>query len=184
MAETKGKFKPGDFLKKPKEAFMGFCAGLFKRPDKARAGKPQLFKKLGAALNKEKISGMFNNLKERVLHAFGPGLFTDKKRRPLLFAAGGLAVLFLVLVIAAILWNSGGSGTSARPDGVVTLVIPAGELFIPAEPDFVPGFIPEREVRHFWTVEDIRPYWRIPEKSWHWQGEITSSVDILLEGVP
>jgi len=57
-------------------------------------------------------------------------------------------------------------------------------LFYPLEPDFLPGFLPEREMRRFWTLDDIRPYWKAPGNSPWWMEEITSTVDSLMEGVP
>jgi len=58
------------------------------------------------------------------------------------------------------------------------------ELFIPAEPDFVPEFIFEREKRRFWSLEDIRPYWKAPDSNDRWTEEIKSAVDKLMEGIP
>lgn len=114
------------------------------------------------------------------------GRFPEGKRKPLLFAAGGIAVLFLILVIGLAV---SGSRTRERESAPLTNVtagfgIPAEELFIPAEPDFLPDFLPAREPRSSWSVEDIRPYWKNPENPEFWRGEIKSAVDKLLEAVP
>ena len=138
---------------------------------------------------KEKINGILDKIKEAfsvlltrtkdVINNIGPN-----KKKPLLIGFGALAVLFLILIIAV-----GMSGSRKRrmasPDVVAgNLSIPTEELFIPAEPDFVPEFIFEREKRRFWSLEDIRPYWKIPDSSDRWREEIKSAVDKLMEGIP
>lgn len=107
--------------------------------------------------------------------------FPKEKRKPVLFALGGLLVLFMILLISALAlhdWDSK-DGMSDKMAG-----IPNEELFYPSEPDFVPGFLLEREPKYFWTVEDIQPYWRIPAHSEFWHREIKSAVDKLMDGVP
>ena len=101
----------------------------------------------------------------------------------MVFIAGGLAALLLILVITAIAFSTRGPREGAAAHQAVHL-IPPEELFIPAEPDFVPDFLLEREPRHFWSVEDIRPYWRVPANPEFWQDLIRSAVDELMESVP
>jgi hypothetical protein len=116
-----------------------------------------------------------NNLLDRA----GPD-----KRKPLLMGLGGLAGVFLILAIAAGTLNSKKrrmTSPEAVPEG---LTIAVEELFIPAEPDFVPEFTFERETRRFWSLEDIRPYWKTPNSSDRWREEIKSAVDKLMEGIP
>jgi hypothetical protein len=106
------------------------------------------------------------------------------KRKPLLIGFGTLALLFLILVIVAGT-SSSKKRRMASLDAVASnLTIATEELFIPAEPDFVPEFIFEREKRRFWSLEDIRPYWRIPDSRDRWREEIKSAVDKLMENVP
>jgi len=64
------------------------------------------------------------------------------------------------------------------------LVLSQDDFFIPAEPDFLPEFLLERDPGHTWSIEDIRPYWKSPERTGRWQDEIKSAVDKLMEGVP
>jgi len=110
--------------------------------------------------------------------------FEPEKRKPLLVGSGSLIGVFLILVIAA------GVSSSKKRRAVYTeaasegLTIAMEELFIPAEPDFVPEFIFEREKRRFWSLEDIRPYWKTPDSSDRWREEIKSAVDKLMEGIP
>jgi hypothetical protein len=128
------------------------------------------------------IKGLVSVLTARINRAvnrFGP----DKKK-PLLIGFGGLAALFLILAIAAGILNSK-KRRGISPDAAAGgLTISAEELFIPAEPDFVPEFIFEREQRRFWSLEDIRPYWKTPDLSDRWREEIKSAVDKLMEDVP
>jgi hypothetical protein len=109
-------------------------------------------------------------------------VFLEGKKRLVLFAFGGLAVLLLVLLIAAIAFNS-----SEHENVPVNMTagpyIPTEDLFIPAEPDFLPEYLLEREPRLFWSVEDIRPYWKNPGTPELWREEIKSAVDKLMEGV-
>jgi hypothetical protein len=105
------------------------------------------------------------------------------KKRLILFGLVGAAVLLFGLLITVIVRN-------ARPEGTVVsniasgLSIPSEDLFFPPEPDFLPEFLPEKEPRRFWTLDDIRQYWKAPGNSGWWMEEIKSTVDNLMEGVP
>jgi hypothetical protein len=129
-----------------------------------------------------KIIESFSVLVNRIKDAFnnvGPD-----KRKPLFIGLGALVVLFLILVITAGV-SSSKKRRMASPDTMAgNLSIPMEELFIPAEPDFVPKFIFEREKRRFWSLDDIRQYWRVPDSSDRWREEIKSAVDKLMEGIP
>jgi hypothetical protein len=106
------------------------------------------------------------------------------KKKPLFIGFGAMAVLFLILAIAAGILRSKKQRVVPPDAAAGSLTIPMEELFIPAEPDFVPEFIFEREKRRFWSLEDIRQYWRVPDSSDRWREEIKSAVDKLMEGVP
>ena len=108
----------------------------------------------------------------------------EEKRRPILFIFGGAFAFFLILLIIALVVNSRGPKKSSSVDMSAVPVIPQEDLFIPAEPDFLPKLLPEREPRLSWSFEDVRPYWRNPEKAEFWRDEIKSAVDKLMEGVP
>ena len=107
-----------------------------------------------------------------------------EKRNPRFFIASGAALFLLVLLVALIALNAGRAGRGGPVPTRVVHAIPVEELFIPDEPDFVPDFILEREPRHFWAIDDIRPYWRSPGSPDYWQGVIRSAVDELMENVP
>jgi hypothetical protein len=64
--------------------------------------------------------------------------------------------------------------------------IPPEELFLPDEPDFLPGVIPEREGRDLWTAEDAEPFWYNPLEGGEeeWRNRIRAVLDEFLEHVP
>ena len=106
------------------------------------------------------------------------------KRRIILFGLAGAAVLIFGLLITVIVLHVPKPEGTALPGMAVGLSIPSEELFFPSEPDFLPGFLPEREPRRFWTLDDIRQYWKAPGNSDWWIEKITSTVDSLMEEVP
>ena len=106
-----------------------------------------------------------------------------RKKKLILFGLGGAAILLFGLLIIIIIVNTKPKNTDTF--NISTgLSIPVDEFFFPSEPDFLPGFIPEREPRRFWTLDDIRPYWKAPGNTDWWMEEIISTVDSLMEGVP
>ena len=117
------------------------------------------------------------------------------RRKPVIVAVlAGLAVLLLVLVEMAL------QGRDAFEANVEMRVfhIPAGdlppqmglippeELFLPDEPDFIPGVILGRERRTEWTAEDAEPWWQNPlaDGEEQWRAQIEGMVDEIMEGVP
>ena len=106
-----------------------------------------------------------------------------RKKRLILFGLTGAAVLLFGFLIAVIIVNTRPKNTGSFNISA-GLSIPAEEFFFPSEPDFLPDFLPERESRRFWTLDDIRPYWKAPGNSGWWMEEIISTVDSLMEGVP
>ena len=105
-----------------------------------------------------------------------------EKKRLVYFGLGGFFVLIILILIVSLAPGSGGTGSTSL--GITSPLIPHEEMFYPDEPDFVPQFLIEREPRQSWTMEDIRPYWVIPENPDFWRGEISSALDLLMEGVP
>jgi hypothetical protein len=65
-------------------------------------------------------------------------------------------------------------------------IIPPDELFLPDEPDFVPGVMLEREQRTEWTAADAVPYWQDPLRNGEqeWRNLIEKTIDDLMESVP
>ena len=110
------------------------------------------------------------------------GRFPAGKRRQGFLVFSGACIFFLILIISIFVMNTGKSEKNNLPGKMAG--IPNEELFSPSEPDFLPGFIFEREPRRFWTIEDVRPYWKIPGNAEYWNREIKTAADKLLEGVP
>ena len=128
--------------------------------------------------------GKIDSFAVRLLQSFRSGRFMAEKRRPMFFILGGLVVLLFILIIIMLAANPRGSKKSSSMDMSAGPYIPAEDLFIPSEPDFLPGFLFEREPRSSWSVEDVRPYWKSPEDPGLWREEVKSAVDKLMEGVP
>ena len=145
----------------------------------ARSANQKLAKSKLAAQEstREKSSGISSGVSDAFTR------LTSEKKRLMFFALGGLAVFFIILLTVVIALNPRQPGSSpanrTAADG-----IPAEELFIPDEPDFLPDFLLDREPRHFWSVDDIRPYWRSPGNPAFWQDLIRSAVDELMENIP
>ena len=154
------------------------------------------------------LSGKIQSLASKVLQkagAFFAGLFDRlraiadsvprEKRR--LAVIGVIAAFALVLLVfTLVLPGSGGRPSGGRmsegqgPSGTASAlsaqsVIPPDELFLPEEPDFVPGVLSE-ERRAAWTVDDAAPWWRDPLKNGEqiWRDQIERTVDEIMEGVP
>jgi len=148
---------------------------------------------------KEKINGILENIRGIPGKIKMPAFFSDlaarfnsildqhfgpEKKKPLLIGSGALIGVFLILIVAHGVSSSEKRRTISPESAPEGLTIAMEELFIPAEPDFVPEFIFEREKRRFWSLEDIRLYWRTPDSSDRWREEIKLAVDKLMEGIP
>ncbi|MDR1636531.1 MAG: hypothetical protein LBR93_04265 [Treponema sp.] len=104
-----------------------------------------------------------------------------------------LFLLLVVLVTALVAPNAGLAAAGEReiPAGetgglIRDAPIPPEELFLPDEPDFLPGVIPQREARKVWTAEDAEPYWYNPLERGgeEWRNRIRAALDEFLEHVP
>ncbi|MCL2266579.1 MAG: hypothetical protein FWC17_02285 [Treponema sp.] len=64
--------------------------------------------------------------------------------------------------------------------------IPVEELFLPDEPDFIPGVLLERDRRQSWTEDDVAEFWQDPLRfgEEQWRVSIESAADEILERVP
>ena len=152
-----------------------------KQQPQSPAPDPQSPLPFGSWLRKigKTVSDFLLSLETRYLHRF-----PEKQRRPMLFGIWGAAMLVLVLLISIPVTLSGRTRQAAPVRVISGLIIPANELFIPSEPDFLPEFLFEREPRSYWLLEDLRPYWRVPEDTELWRDQIKSVVDRLMESVP
>ncbi|MDR0449857.1 MAG: hypothetical protein LBH26_01155 [Treponema sp.] len=113
------------------------------------------------------------------------------------FALAGLG-LALILLLAGLLGAPAspkaglqagreGGRSSGEAGGISREApIPPEELFLPGEPDFLPGVIPWREQRKAWAAEDAAPYWYNPLERGEeeWRNRIKTALDEFLEHVP
>jgi hypothetical protein len=116
----------------------------------------------------------------------------QKRRLVLLTAAAVLAILLLIFIFTKLPSGTGTGGktgiqapvpvpTEARPG-----IIPPEDLFLPDEPDFIPGVMPERERRETWTADDAAPFWVDPLKNGEqqWRDRIEETIDKIMESIP
>jgi len=157
------------FFSKAKDGIGGF----FRREEGEKTTEPR-----GSL--KEKLEGLFKQT--RLLAKFP----TD--RRIVLTAAIGIPVILLLFITGvSLLATEKSVKPEARPASSVTARrIPAEDLFLPDEPDFVPGVILEREKRSQWTTDDAMPWWQDPLKNGEqeWREQIEKTVDEIMESVP
>jgi len=162
-----------DFWEKVKSCFaaaVGFFKGLAaKLPEPDFLGKPGTF----VRENAQKLLGKIPEGKQRLVLVCG---------------AGGLALLVCVVVLFA---NSGNANSGKEKQTTETaanrrIAIPPEEIFLPDEPDFVPGVLLERERRESWTAADAAPYWQDPLKDGeeYWRDRIEAVIDEFMEHVP
>jgi hypothetical protein len=113
-------------------------------------------------------------------------LTDEKKRQVVLICTAVFTAILVLSVLLSLKWPE----KKERPDDQNSLnfqiPIPPDEIFLPEEPDFVPGVILERERRTEWTEQDALEYWRDPlrEGEEQWREKIETEIDKYLERVP
>jgi hypothetical protein len=109
-------------------------------------------------------------------------------RRIVLTMVIGIPVILALFIIGASLMSKEKSVKPAAlpASSAMSQRIPAEDLFLPDEPDFVPGVILEREKRTRWTADDAMPWWQDPLKDGEqeWRDQIEKTVDEIMESVP
>jgi hypothetical protein len=141
---------------------------------------------------KEKLEGL---LKQPKLLARLPKEKLDKlrakipaDRRIILTMAIGVPVILLLFITGTSLLvkNKFGKPKALPASSVITKRIPAEDLFLPDEPDFVPNVMLEREKRTQWTADNAMPWWQDPLKDGEqeWRDQIEKTVDEIMENVP
>ena len=112
-------------------------------------------------------------------------LTAAQKRRLILVCT---AVFSLILSLSVIVPLAGKNKEIPAEQERTTIIspIPAGELFIPDEPDFIPGVLHERDRRLAWTEEDAAEHWQDPLRQGEerWRNQIEETIEELLERVP
>ena len=162
---------------------MPLLPDFWEKVKKCFASVASFFKNLTAKLPGLGIFGKLGGfLRENAQKLLGK--IPEGKQRPVLMGcAGGLALLVIVGVLLA---NSGkgrqtaGTGVNRR-----TAIAPE-EIFLPEEPDFVPGVLLERERRASWSAADAAPYWQDPLKNGeeYWRERIETVIDEFMENIP
>jgi hypothetical protein len=96
-----------------------------------------------------------------------------------------LAPFILLLVLA---FSRPPAAPPAGPAAGVfrSVPIPPEDLFLPEEPDFLPGVLLDREQREAWTAEDAETFWYNPLEDGEegWRDQVEKVIDDLLERVP
>jgi len=126
---------------------------------------------------------------EKVIRFFQDGfknLTNERKRQVVLICT----VVFAALLTLSVLLSLKKPEKIKRADDQTSLnfkiPIPPDEIFLPDEPDFIPGVVLERERRTAWTEKDAQEYWQDPLKEGEeqWREKIEAEIDKYLERVP
>ena len=126
----------------------------------------------------EKIIGFFQDRIHKL---------TDKGRNRLILICTAVAVVILVLSVLLPLISSGRDSRSVEPPRSNRMTpIPSQELFLPDEPDFIPGVLLERERRSIWTEQDASEYWQDPLRDGEepWREKIEEAINEFMERIP
>jgi hypothetical protein len=113
-------------------------------------------------------------------------LTAEQKRRLAIICTVVFSVLLILSVIVSMKSYSVGKKEINPHESVIYAPIPAEDLFLPDEPDYIPGVLLQRDRRSNWTEEDASEYWQDPLKygEEQWREKIESSIDEYLERVP
>ena len=111
---------------------------------------------------------------------------TDEQKRRLALVCTVVFALFLTLSVLISLAGRGRGLPDEHERVYIISPIPAGELFIPDEPDFIPGVLLGRDRRESWTYEDAAEFWQDPLRSGEepWRERIESVINRFWESVP
>jgi hypothetical protein len=141
-----------------------------------------LIEKIAALGFAEKLRGLVKPALDWLLEKIP----REKRRLALACAGGGIALVLLILAGFSLARGKSREIPPAQNPLARQAVIPPEELFLPGEPDFIPGVILERERRASWKEKDAAPYWQDPLKNGEeqWRERVENSIDELLERVP
>ena len=113
------------------------------------------------------------------------GLSAGQKRQLALVCAIAFSLILSLAVIVPMINKD--DEIPAAPERInIISPIPAGDLFLPDEPDFIPGILLTRDRRTSWTEEDAAEHWQNPLKQGEepWRKKIELSIDEFLERIP
>jgi len=112
------------------------------------------------------------------------------RKLALVATLAALSVFLVVFAVASLLGRDPGDALRASPPeagwDLAAGLIPLEELFLPDEPDFVPGVLLWREQRPEWAAEDAEAWWRNPLSRGEalWRDRLERMVDDIMENVP
>ena len=134
------------------------------------------------------ITAELRNRAEPVLHKLIKEL-PPEKRRLVFVVSIGIFAIFVLIFSGSLLLNKGSrAGRSVMADHASARqgIIPVDDLFLPEEPDFVPGVLAGREQRTMWTAGDAEPLWQDPLKEGEepWRNQIEKTIDEIMENIP
>lgn len=112
---------------------------------------------------------------------------TAVQKRQLAVVCTAVFAVFLTLSVIISMRSPEKVEIPDRPERFnIVAPIAHDDLFLPDEPDYVPGVLLEREQRAVWTIEDAAEHWQDPLKfgEEHWREKIETSIDELLERIP
>lgn len=113
-------------------------------------------------------------------------LSAGQKRRIAVVSTIVFAGLFSLIVFITA-FSSGSEKPITRSDKInIISPIPPEEIFLPDEPDFIPGTLLERDRRLIWTEEDASAFWQDPLRfgEEQWRDKLEAAIDEFLERVP
>ena len=99
-------------------------------------------------------------------------------------------IVFAAVLSISVLISMRRSDSAEIPAGPQRLSInspvPAEDLYLPDEPDFIPGVILDREQRSHWTEQDVSEFWQDPLRSGEeaWREKVETVIDKILERIP
>jgi hypothetical protein len=110
----------------------------------------------------------------------------EAKHRFALVCTAVFVILLTLSVIISIRKSAAENKSLELERPKINLAIPAEEIFLPDEPDFIPGVLLERERRTSWTEQDAVEYWHDPLRAGEeqWREKIETAVDEFLERIP
>ena len=112
---------------------------------------------------------------------------TAVQKRQLALVCTAVFAVFLTISVIASMNGSKKEKVPDRPERFnIIAPIASEDLFLPEEPDYIPGVLLEREQRTVWTTENAAEHWQDPLKYGEegWREKIEAAVDELLEKVP
>jgi len=129
---------------------------------------------------KEKVSSIIEDERWQLLKQ-------PQYKKWFILACTAVFVVILVLSVVFSMKKPDREGISTGPQRInFRVVIPPNEIFLPDEPDFLPGVLLERGRRTRWTIEDAAEYWQDPLRKGEeqWREIIEAEIDKFLERIP